>query len=126
MKLEEQAQHANALSEIAVTAVYFLLDGGEVVYVGKTTNLHSRLQTHISDMKAGRSAAWTSFAYIVCRPEDVGFEEAKYIAKYRPAGNRRERGGPRGGWTAYSAEKLERLRVQGRVRQQRFRERLAS
>jgi hypothetical protein len=113
MRFEEQdSERCETILEITITAVYFLLQGDEVVYVGKTTDLHSRIRAHIGDYKAGRTASWTGFAYIVCRPEDVGFEEAKYIAKYRPNRNLRERG-----------PVTEVVREQTRDRQRRFRER---
>lgn len=88
MKFEEPgAQLGRKVSDISVAAVYFLLDDDEVVYVGKSVNLHMRLADHFRYP----GFAFNGFAFVVCDRDILGYEEAKYIGKYRPKHNVRER-----------------------------------
>jgi hypothetical protein len=63
-------------------AVYFLFDGGELVYVGQTTNMARRLAQH-SKLKK-----FDSFSFIACSENDLRAIETYAIAKYRPPLNR--------------------------------------
>lgn len=61
--------------------VYFLLDNGEVVYVGQTTNGLSRPFSHY-DKKFDTVKA------MPCPFDMLDWEEDKYIAKYKPKYNK--------------------------------------
>lgn len=64
----------------AVSAVYFLIQNNEVVYIGQTWHLLTRLADH-SVQKEGK---WDNFLYIPC-PEDWLVRVERYwISKLRP------------------------------------------
>lgn len=64
--------------------IYFLLLDGEIVYVGQSLNIHSRMGNHLSttNFKPFDSAAW-----IPVDPAELKWVEAFYIAKFRPLYN---------------------------------------
>jgi len=62
------------------SAVYFLILDNEVVYVGQTVSLVSRLGKH-SEEKTGK---WDSFLYIPCPEELLTKVEKWWISKLRP------------------------------------------
>jgi hypothetical protein len=61
------------------SGVYFLIDGREVVYVGQSADILSRIATH---RKQGRR--FDRFTYIECEPEKMDELEAQYIAAFAP------------------------------------------
>lgn len=61
------------------SGVYFLIDGREVVYVGQSQDILSRIGTH---RKQGR--LFDRFAYIECAPEKMDDLEGHYIAAFAP------------------------------------------
>lgn len=62
--------------------VYFLLYGGEIVYVGKAASISNRLRSHSQDK------VWTHFWCITGIPVDAtGAIEGMYIAWLRPIAN---------------------------------------
>lgn len=63
--------------------IYFLLMEGEVVYVGQTTKLMSRLYKHQRDGKA-----FDAFSFIQCKKEELDELEATYIDAFLPVYNR--------------------------------------
>lgn len=61
--------------------VYFLLDGGEVVYVGQTKNGMSRPLQHTDKV-------FDSIYVIYCDVSELDYLEDKYMTKYRPKYNK--------------------------------------
>ena len=58
--------------------VYFLIDQGEVVYVGQSVNVFSRMREHC------KSKSFNSYSYINCPREDLDILESLYIHVLRP------------------------------------------
>lgn len=69
-------------SDKFIHGVYFLLQEGRIVYVGKTGNIRERLSQHSNGEKL-----WSQFFFIQCEEEEIDKLEAHYIAKFRPAYN---------------------------------------
>ena len=67
-----------------VTGIYFLVDKANVVYVGQSVNIFSRVSQHYSDKKQ-----FTSFAYIVCDSAILDKMESLYIHYLKPKLNGR-------------------------------------
>jgi hypothetical protein len=67
-----------------VTGIYFLVDKANVVYVGQSVNIFSRVSQHYSDKKQ-----FTSFAYIVCDRAILDKMESLYIHYLKPKLNGR-------------------------------------
>ena len=59
-------------------AVYFLFNGDELVYVGKTVNLLHRIGSHF-----GRKD-FDSFSFLICDEINLGRLERAAIMQYRP------------------------------------------
>ena len=80
---------AYALRRIAVSpesgmcGIYFLLDAGEVVYVGKSINVGGRIREHRRD----KLKTFDKFAFVQCKPEDLDETEARYIQEFQPKYN---------------------------------------
>ena len=66
----------------AISFIYFLIDGDEVVYIGKSLKLHTRIRAHKCDVKVFDSV----FAFPVKTSEASKIEE-KYIRAYQPKYN---------------------------------------
>lgn len=62
-----------------ITGVYFLIRKAEIVYVGKSTNVSSRIGAH---SRLGKD--FDSFSIIEIDLEYLDFEEERYIKKFRP------------------------------------------
>lgn len=60
--------------------IYFLLDNGEVVYVGKTTKGISRPLSH-------KNKEFDTIKIIYCEEEHLDILENEYILKYKPIYN---------------------------------------
>ena len=58
--------------------VYFLIDRGEVVYVGQSVNVFSRMREH------SKSKKFDSYVYINCSKGDLDILESLYIHVLRP------------------------------------------
>lgn len=58
--------------------VYFLVKGASVVYVGQSTNVHSRVHAHSAYMD------FDGIAYIKCSKENLNKLESLYIHMLRP------------------------------------------
>ena len=76
----------NALSNLSFSGVYFLIKGIEIVYVGQSVNVHSRVATHFADKD------FDSFCYIECLPKHLDVLESLYIHIYQPRLNGRLHG----------------------------------
>lgn len=61
--------------------VYFLFREEEVVYVGSSKNIASRIATHI------KTKSFDSYSKIHCNPEDMLDLEFEYIVEYVPIYN---------------------------------------
>lgn len=66
----------------SMCGVYFLIDKGEVVYVGQSLDVLNRLSKH---MRGGRR--FERFAFIACKKEDLDELERLYINALVPAWN---------------------------------------
>lgn len=64
------------------SGVYFLINKGEIVYVGKSTGIDGRINAHISDKEFDRI-----FVYECVDPE-MSETESYYIRKFTPRYNR--------------------------------------
>lgn len=70
--------------EIKIVGIYFLYRDNKLIYIGQTTDLHSRLASH-------RSAATTKFDYfrlIPCSRFRLKHYESRLIAYFKPELNR--------------------------------------
>lgn len=63
--------------------VYFLLDNNKIVYIGKSTNIISRVSEHA---KKGRS--FSHYYAIPCSPDSVNDLEKEMIRRFMPEQNK--------------------------------------
>lgn len=68
----------------ATCAVYFLIAGGEVIYVGQSTNVHYRLSQHIYD----GVILFDRYYIEPCDPSLLTTLETQYILQFKPRHNR--------------------------------------
>lgn len=80
MKFEEHDKTIN-ITSIPSTFVYFLLDHGDVVYVGQTTQNISRPYSHRQSKK------YDEIYILPCSKEELDCIEGYYIDKYMPKYN---------------------------------------
>ena len=64
--------------------VYMLKSEGNVVYVGKTRSIRTRLANHVSDKH------FDSFSVIECAERNMGEIEVHYIKKHTPKYNKKD------------------------------------
>lgn len=64
------------------SAIYFLLDENEIVYIGKTTDLRSRFIQHSKTNKV-----FNRYFYIFCDRDNLTKTEALLIRKFNPKYN---------------------------------------
>ena len=71
-----------------VCGIYCLFSGVDLVYVGQSVNVHSRISQHAlyTDKK------FDSFSYIPCNRDELNMMEARYILRFRPVHNFSSRG----------------------------------
>ena len=82
-----------------VRGVYFLFDDDELVYIGQSENILSRIASHLNDKR------FDSYNFIECQYGNLDALEAKYILKYNPKYNKTL---PCGGeWLSKSAIKTK-------------------
>ncbi|EGA2709566.1 TPA: GIY-YIG nuclease family protein [Klebsiella pneumoniae] len=74
---------ATALPWKHATGVYFLLDGDEVVYVGQSLNVYSRISSHPVNN-------FNRYAFVPCAVEALDKLESLYIHLLRPKLNGRK------------------------------------
>ncbi len=65
----------------AGNCIYFLMDGSEIVYVGQSINIYSRLGGHFTTDKKFDRFSW------VCTSRPLNEAEADYIIKFNPKYN---------------------------------------
>jgi hypothetical protein len=70
--------------ERPVIGIYFLFDGEDLVYVGQSNNVLSRVQTH-----AAKSVQFDRYAVVECQLNELNELEGKYITQYKPKLNKR-------------------------------------
>ena len=86
LKLLEPAElREMAIPARRVSGVYILLDKDEIVYVGKSNNVHARVVTHITDFPC--YGQFDSYA-VVETQDELDLMEIAYITKYKPKFNR--------------------------------------
>lgn len=95
-----------------LSAVYFLVDRGEVVYVGQSVNFLRRVLKHMEKKVFDRAF------YVPTPMADLVATEKKYIRRFRPKYNRDERGVLRFGWAGRKPRaKEERCAITARYSQ---------
>lgn len=62
--------------------VYFLINDGRIVYVGKSINIAARIGQHASEKE------FDSFAFILCGLDELDETERAYISAMKPPMNR--------------------------------------
>ncbi len=65
-----------------ISGIYFLIEGDEIVYVGQSIDVHSRLITHRQQKQ------FSHFSYIEVPPELLDIVERAYISRFKPRLNR--------------------------------------
>lgn len=65
------------------TGVYFLLNKGEIVYIGQSVHIRTRVDMHRQEKKIEFDAV----AYVLCDKKDLDFLESMYIYKFSPSCN---------------------------------------
>jgi hypothetical protein len=63
--------------------IYFLLDCEEIVYVGKSVDVKSRLKQHSNNL----NKVWNRYFFIKCDRQEIDRLEAYYILRFRPKYN---------------------------------------
>lgn len=69
------------------SGVYFLVDGAEIIYVGSSTDLESRLQTHISGDRHGGPKTFDRVLWIPLPLAVHPDYEGAFIRALAPRGN---------------------------------------
>ena len=81
MKFSEVNENVITLPKYQNCFVYFLLKGGEVIYVGQTNNGLIRPLSH-------RDKDFDEIKILYCSAEELDLIEDKYIQKYKPVYNK--------------------------------------
>lgn len=66
-----------------ICGIYFLIRGQEIVYIGQSMNVLSRLSQHYAE----QTKVFDSFYLLECREANLNHTEALYIAKFAPIYN---------------------------------------
>jgi len=66
-----------------MSGIYFLVDAGQIVYVGQSTDIIMRISSHLRE----GVKTFTSFSVIEASAEELDDLEARYIAKFEPVYN---------------------------------------
>lgn len=75
---------------VHIIGVYFLMRGDKCVYIGSSTNILERINTHVSDAAGNGSSEpklFDSAAYIQCDEHDLAEVEERFIAELQPEYN---------------------------------------
>lgn len=67
--------------------VYFLFKADIVVYVGKSTDIITRVKSHKYSFRQNEAKDWDSFSYIETSKEDMDLWERLLINKFNPLYN---------------------------------------
>ena len=80
------------------SGIYFLWVGDEIVYIGQSVDMHSRVSAHLNQSTPNRmlrGLTITGCTFIDCKPEELDVLESIYISAYLPKCNfRRGISGP--------------------------------
>lgn len=74
--------------EATGSGIYFLFRRGEVVYVGQSETICTRVAQHMADKKK----VFDSYSWVRVKKDDLNFMETAYIQRFRPEDN--GNGGP--------------------------------
>lgn len=77
----EIVRKAKAVEKEMLCGVYFLVSGDRVVYVGQSTNVYSRVNTHLSDTRK----IFDSWCFIRCERRMLDVLESLYIHFLQPS-----------------------------------------
>jgi hypothetical protein len=81
-EIEAQLSELPHLAEaLAASAVYFLMSGQEIVYVGQTTNLYARIGSHRDDK------IWDRILFLIVPREELDATDRRWIAALQPKYN---------------------------------------
>jgi excinuclease UvrABC nuclease subunit len=67
-----------------ITGIYFLFNLDEVVYIGQSKNINSRIAQHISE----NEKEFDCFSFITCNKNQLNKLEEKYIFHHSPLYNK--------------------------------------
>jgi len=67
-----------AKKHTALCGVYFLIKDREIIYVGQSVNIASRIQTHSA------TKTFDCYSYALCNREELNALETKYIMFFKP------------------------------------------
>jgi predicted GIY-YIG superfamily endonuclease len=67
------------------SGVYFLINDEEIVYVGQSVNIHSRIHDHTSSN--GMRKKFNKFAFVCCNEDELDAVESVYIHMLQPKDN---------------------------------------
>lgn len=68
---------------VGLCGIYFLLNRGEIVYVGQTTNILRRLIRHNQE----RTKVYDAVSFLACRPDELDDLELVYVEALVPRHN---------------------------------------
>jgi len=86
--------------------IYFLLQNLKPVYIGKTTNLETRIRWHDS-----QRMDYNALRFIACKEDNLDYYEGRWIKKFKPKFNQRLTGVKK----KYKVKKLEIRSVKWRI-----------
>jgi excinuclease UvrABC nuclease subunit len=81
MTIKEIIKNAIPKNRLVVSGVYFLIRNERIVYVGKSTDIYSRLNTHITDKKKEFDS------FYVLKTTELNTTEKHYIETLKPEYN---------------------------------------
>lgn len=64
-----------------IVGVYFLFDKDQIVYIGQSVDILTRIGYHVKDK------IFDSYCWVECKPEELDNLESDYIVKYAPKYN---------------------------------------
>jgi hypothetical protein len=80
----EEAILNDGLPYRTLCGIYFLINEGEIVYVGQAADIHSRIAAHARDGKT-----FTAYSFVECKPSELSDLEAEYIVAFAPRLNQK-------------------------------------
>ncbi len=86
MILEKQHVLERTMKYNQISGVYFLISGGEIVYVGQSTDVINRVSNHFNH--SINDKIFDSYAVVECDPALLNDLEAEYIVRFAPIYNK--------------------------------------
>jgi excinuclease UvrABC nuclease subunit len=74
---------ANSDLDKKTSAIYFLIDSGEIVYIGRSHSVYDRLKAHLLD----KTKIFQSWVYFPVKLSELDAVEKQLIAKHLPRHN---------------------------------------